>query len=114
MKYYIAGKMRGIPNFNFPAFFAAHRLLLDEDHEVFNPAARDIQIHGHEVQDSPTGDEKDIAYLGFDLKETFLADLTYICKEADAIALLPGWETSKGATAEKAVAEALGLKIRYL
>jgi len=114
MRYYIAGPMRSIPQFNFPAFFAAHRLLLDEDHEVFNPAARDIQKHGWEVQDSPTGDIKDIAYLGFDLRKTFLEDLKYICTEADAIALLPGWERSKGATAEKAVAETLGLKVRYL
>lgn len=38
-------------------------------------------------------------------------DLGWICAEADAVALLPGWERSKGATAERAAAVALGLEI---
>jgi uncharacterized protein DUF4406 len=40
--------------------------------------------------------------------------LDYICRRAEGIAMLEGWEDSKGARAEHAIAVALGLKIRYL
>ena len=42
------------------------------------------------------------------------SDLAWICREADAIAMLPGWEKSYGARAEHAVAVALDLQIIYI
>ena len=80
-------------------------------HFVFNPAQRDIEKYGSAIADSLTGDFKDIAHLGFSLREALSADTKYLCEEADAIVLLPGWQDSKGACAEKALAEALGLEI---
>lgn len=80
-------------------------------HEVFNPAQRDIDKYGEQVYNSATGDFKDIEHLGFSLREALSADTKYICEEADAIVLLPGWQNSKGAVAERALAEALGLEI---
>jgi hypothetical protein len=44
----------------------------------------------------------------------FGKDLEFVCSHAEAVALLPNWTTSKGAIAEKAVAEALDLKVMYL
>ncbi len=113
MKIYVAGPMRGIADFNFPAFMSAAERLRADGHEVFNPAERDIEAHGPEVAyGNPTGDlsiaEKD---HGFNLREALGDDLAFICKQADAVALLPGWENSKGATAERAVGIALGLQI---
>jgi hypothetical protein len=116
MKLYLAGPMRGIPEFNFPAFFEAAAKLRKEGYLVFNPAERDNEIHGTDIsKGNATGDEAvAVAQHGFNLREALGADLAFICYYADGIALLPGWENSKGAKAEKATAEALGLEVMYL
>lgn len=103
--------MRGIPDFNFPAFHAATAKLRAEGHTVFNPAERDEQAHGTGVNASPTGNLDDIKHTGFNLREALAADAQFICLTADAVYLLPGWEKSKGANAERALAIALGLEI---
>lgn len=108
MKIYVAGPMRGIPFFNFPAFDAAAASLRARGHVVFNPAERDRQVHGDVA--NAAGDEKEAAEKhGFSLREALYADTKFICLEAEAVALLPGWQNSKGARAERALAEALGL-----
>jgi len=116
MKYYLAGPMRGIPEFNFPAFNAAAEKLRAEGHFVFNPAERDNERHGTDIsKGNATGCEvKAAADHGFNLREALGDDLAFICREADAIALLPGWEKSKGANAERATAVALGLQEIFL
>jgi hypothetical protein len=113
MKIYLAGPMRGIPEFNFPAFYSAADKLRAEGHDVFNPAERDNEKHGTDIsKGNATGDEAlAAAQHGFNLREALGADLAFICAEADAIALLPGWEQSKGANAERATAVALGLEV---
>ena len=103
---YIAGPMRGIAEFNFPAFLGAESVLRDAGYAVFSPARHDIEVMGFDYRNL-TGHEN-LKALGFDLAESLATDLTYICREADGIALLPGWERSKGATAERATALALG------
>lgn len=108
--------MRGYPDFNFPQFFATTDRLRSEGHEVFNPAERDTNEHGAEKLKSPTGSETEVAErLGYTrlqlARECFLADTHFICSQADAIYLLPGWEKSKGAIAERALGIAIGLEI---
>ena len=111
MKIYLAGPMRHIPNFNFPAFDFAAAKLRGEGHEVFSPAERDRQHHGTALEDNPTGDEIVAAEkVGFSLRRALGDDTAWICSDADAVALLPGWEKSKGAVAEAALAMALGLE----
>lgn len=101
--------MRGYPNFNFPQFHHAAALLRKYGHEVFSPAEHDIKTNGPRIADNPTGDEAIATKtVGFDIRKALAADLAFICLEADAIAMLPGWEKSKGATAELATAIALG------
>lgn len=114
MRLYLAGPMRGIPQFNFPAFDAAAEKLRDLGHEVFNPADQDRAKYGDDLADGAhTGDEATVAEShGFDLRAALGADLHYITQCADAVAVLPGWEASKGARAEVATALALGLMVR--
>lgn len=116
MRVYLAGPMRGIPYFNFPAFNQAAAQLRAAGYEVFSPAERDNEAHGTDISaGNATGDEEQAARdHGFNLKQALLDDITYICLHADTIALLPGWENSRGAKAEKAVAEALGHAVVYL
>jgi hypothetical protein len=112
-KVYVAGPMRGIPEFNFPAFHEAALMLRQLGCVVFNPAEKDNERHGTDIsKGNATGDEAIAsAQHGFNLREALGLDLAWICAEADAVALLPGWQNSKGAAAERATAIALGLKV---
>jgi hypothetical protein len=107
LRIYIAGPMRHKPAFNFPAFAEARTALARTGHHVFSPADRDL-ANGFDPA-GMTGDE-DLAKLGFDLRAALALDSAWICANAEAIALLPGWETSSGARAELALAAALGLQ----
>lgn len=109
MKLYIAGPMRGIPEFNFPAFLDADTRLQNMGHMTFNPAQKDIDLHGDAIYKGRSGDLREIAHLGFSLRESLGYDLEFICKQADGIVLLEGWEQSSGARAELATCKALGI-----
>ena len=109
MKIYLAGPMRGYENFNFPAFDFAAAKLRQDGHEVFSPAERDRLIHGPKLENNKTGDEVEAEKtVGFSLRDALAVDTDWIARNADAIALLPGWEKSSGAQAELALAKALG------
>lgn len=112
MKLYLAGPMRGIAEFNFPAFRVAAAALRAAGHYVISPAERDIERHdGVDISaGNATGDEAAaVKDHGFNLREALGEDLAFICAEAEAVALLPGWKESRGAQAEVAAANALGL-----
>lgn len=111
---YIAGPMQGIKDFNFPAFHEAAKTWRDNGWEVFSPAERDIKLHGAAVGNAPTGNLNEIKDTGFNLRQALADDLTWIALNADAICMLKGWENSKGAQAEWALARALGLQIFYI
>jgi hypothetical protein len=120
MNIYLAGKMRGVPEFNYPAFHAAAAKLREAGHTVFSPAEHDIEAFGVDPgKGNPTGDESQFArQVGLTemqlRRKVFGVDLGWITQHADAVALLTGWEDSSGARAEHATAVALGLKIMYL
>ena len=114
MKIYLAGPMRGIANFNFPAFDYAAERLRQRGFTVFSPAERDRKAYGASIEDNPTGDEGKVANPACTINDCMSADCEWICRHADAIALLPGWEKSSGANAELALAKALGLTVIHL
>ena len=107
MKVYIAGPMSGLPYFNFDAFDAADDRISQKGHTPTNPALM-CSACGFEYWRHPDGDPAAAARDGFDLKAAARRDLLALT-ECDAIYLLPGWEQSVGARAEKAVADWLGL-----
>lgn len=98
---YIAGPMRGLPQFNFPAFMEAERILVAQGWEVRNPATHDIDMGFDPRTKKGTNEELD----EFDLLTAAAWDLEQIVTECDAVVLLPGWKQSRGAKAEYAVAK---------
>ncbi len=114
MRFYLAGAMTKMPFYNREAFNEAAAKLREQGHYVVSPIEMDIEKYGEDIHNSPTGDPNDALAKGFDAGETLLADLTVILRDVDAIALLPGWENSRGANLEKAWAEYLGRKVIFL
>lgn len=104
MRIYIAGPMRGYPQFNFPAFDAAAAAMQAVGHEVVNPAQMDRDV-GFDPQSTEVSTEF--------LRDALRRDLSAIC-DCDAIAMLPGWELSGGANIEWSLAVHLGLNVIYL
>lgn len=111
MNIYLSGPMRGYKNFNFPAFDHAAAVLRSQGHSVFNPAEKDrVEDPKGKTWKSEDGDIVKAEEKGFDRRVAIRADLDYIIDHADAIALLPGWEVSKGANAELWLARFLDLE----
>lgn len=109
MKIYLAGPMRSYAHFNHPAFHRATDLLRDAGHEVFSPAEHDTK-NGFDFTDT-AGTEHELAEAGFDFRKVLNQDLSWICAEADAVVVLPGWQASQGVRAEVACALALKLPV---
>ena len=95
MKVYLCGPMRNIEKFNFPAFEAAEQYLLSQGIDVISPHSMDIN-NGF---DPLNGDTEPPA-----VEDCARRDIDAIF-EVDALVLLPGWRNSRGATAEKALAD---------
>ncbi len=87
---YIAGPMFGLSDLNYPAFHAAAAELRLLGYEVESPAENK----------NPSGEWSDWMRLG-------IAQVLRV----EGIALLPGWEESKGATLEVHIAKQLGLSL---
>jgi len=88
MRLYLAGPMRGHEDHNRPAFAFATEVLRAAGHEVFNP---------HDL-DQSMGD-----------RAAMEIEVSWIARHAEHVALLPGWEKSRGARAEVALADALSI-----
>lgn len=103
---YLAGPMRGIRLFNFPAFDAAAHDLRKRGYSVISPADLDRDVGfdplslGNSWDWTKTPDS-------FSLADAVDRDLTAV-RQADELCLLPDWNNSRGAKAEKALAEWIG------
>jgi len=94
MRVYLSGPMTGLPDFNYPTFNKVAERLRGLGYDVTNPAEN---FGGR--PDHPGGRS---AYMRLDVGHVL---------DADAVAVLPGWEKSRGARLEVAVALELGLPV---
>ena len=108
-KVYCAGPMSGHADWNFPAFFAASEFLEQQGYTAINPAQLDCDA-GYPIERLKLLTPEEFQEF---LKGAMKRDLDAI-QSCDALVLLPGWENSKGARAERAVAEWAGLRVGYL
>lgn len=102
VKVYVSGPMRGIKDYNFPAFLRAGEVLKAHGFEVWNPAAEDLKdpaIVEYLKTCGPSWDYAD----GVTFKDFMKRDLPALL-ECDAIVMLPGWYNSRGAKLERHVA----------
>ena len=91
MRVYLSGPMAGLPELNFPAFNAAAATLRAKGLTVVNPAELNPDT-------------------AMTWEQCMRADIKALC-DCDALAMLPGWERSKGAHLELHVAHRLGMQI---
>lgn len=92
MKLYVSGPMTGIKDFNYPAFHVVKQELEEAGHEVVSPA------------DIPLNDEWEwIDYMMVNIASMF---------EVEGVALLPGWEQSKGVKVEVRIAECRKIPVK--
>jgi hypothetical protein len=87
---YLAGKMTGLPDFNYPAFHAEAARLRAIGYHVENPAENPKQ----------------------DTWQAYMRQAVRQMMGCDAVALLPCWEGSRGALIENGLAVSLGIKAR--
>lgn len=101
MKVYLSGPMTGYESENRPAFHAAAAALRECGFDVVNPA---------ELNPGPPPSERDLhAYEAF-YNACMRVDIKALC-DCEAIALMPGWERSKGAHLELHIAHRVGLQV---
>jgi hypothetical protein len=108
VKVYLAGPMSNIPQFNFPAFYAAAEELRRNGFEVVSPAELDDTEDSGVAMASKSGDPKSAKrswgdFLARDVK--LLADTGI-----QGIVFLPNWQDSKGAKLEAFVGLLQGFK----
>lgn len=102
MKIYVSGKMTGIENLNLEKFERARKELM-----LFIPSA-DVIIP-HELEVPKFDGESERSWYA----RLLLNDLDAI-RGVDAVVLLDDWKDSKGATAEFAFANAIGVECKTL
>lgn len=103
---YVAGPMSGIPDLNYPAFQRAAVRLRASGYEVLSPA----EINADADKHAPAFGSPDYLQHWRACMRRDIAQLV----TCDAIALLPGWERSRGAKLELMVADALGMRRIYM
>lgn len=103
MKWYLAGPMSGIAQFNIPAFDEATETLRFLGYDITSPAELDsVEVRAAAMK------SKDGAHSDVDSIETWgdmlARDVKIISDNMDAVVFLPGWHDSQGARLEAYVA----------
>lgn len=94
MNVYISGPISGIAELNLSAFMEAHKALEDLGHTPVNPHIKDLPA------DAAWQD-----HMRMDIK---------MLMDCQGVAMLPGWENSRGAKIERQLALDLGIPVQLI
>jgi hypothetical protein len=106
---YIAGPMTGQPNFNADVFDRVKGMLHLLGHDPVSPL--DLNLASGFVSVAHDGTVQQDA--GYSWGAAMAEDIRALVR-CDAIALLPGWQKSRGASLEEHIARSLGLRRFYV
>jgi hypothetical protein len=95
-RYYIAGPMTGLPEYNYPAFEEAATRLRRRGRDVCSP---------HEINTESAADR------GCRQWYEYMVDGVRALLDCTDIVLLDGWELSRGAALELEIAKSLGMAV---
>jgi hypothetical protein len=98
--------MTGYPEWNFPAFADAAERLRAIGYTVVSPAEEDLSSGFDPL--APVAQYTPAMY-----QAAMRKDIGHVLA-SDGVAVLPGWGKSRGARVEVAVAQAIGLIVRYV
>lgn len=99
MKYYLAGPMSWVPQFNIPLFDRATNELRANGFEIFSPAELDSEEVRAAALLSKDGDPADVTSIET-WGDMLARDVKLIADEVGCIVFLDGWENSRGCRLE--------------
>ena len=120
MLLYLAGPMTGIKDLNYPAFLKAEERLVAAGFEVASPHRID------QLNPVPCGHAEDrdgVRYIthvaGCDdcvsrTWQWYMKKAVKMLVDCDDMALLPGWQRSRGATVERNLGVSIGMNPMYV
>lgn len=116
MTVYIAGPMRGYPDDNRSAFYAAERYIRERAEAFFSPETREKhslyvvlpKIINPAREDQASG-RRPGSFTQKDFQDAIRQDVRKIVRDVDIMYVLPGWEFSQGAYLEVHLAQTLGV-----
>lgn len=114
MKGYLAEKMTGIPQFNFPWFDRTAERLREQGNEVLSPAELDDPEIRKQFMASTDGARQGIKEAGTTWGELLARDVKLIADGGlDVVWVGPNWRESQGARLETFIAYLVGLPVLY-
>jgi Domain of unknown function (DUF4406) len=109
LKAYLAGPINGVPDYNIPLFDHVADKLRNAGYDVYNPLDLARKWYGINLEDWKAMSPQEQR----EARRRLLAEeVRWLAANADIIFLLPGWERSLGARAERELAIACEIQAR--